>query len=96
MNVSKWLTGLLRELSVEPAEAPCVYGDNQSAQALSKNDIKSERTKHIDIKYHFVQDEISSGKLRLEWIPTEEQVADILTKALGGPAHKELRDKLIV
>ena len=75
---------------------PLIYGDNQSTQELSKNDVKSERTKHIDIKYHYIHDEVSSGRVQLEWIPTTEQLADILTKPLGGPQHKELRDHLLV
>ena len=58
INETKWLSGLLQELGLSRAEAPLIYGDNQSAQELSKNDIKSERTKHIDIKYHFIHDEV--------------------------------------
>jgi hypothetical protein len=96
INETKWLSGLLDELGLGPNEAPLIYGDNQSAQELSKNDVKSERTKHIDIKYHYIHDEVNSGRVELEWIPTTEQLADILTKALGGPQHKELRDQLLV
>ena len=54
INEIKWLSGLLGELGVASAQAPVLYGDNQSTQELSKNGVKSERTKHIDIKYHFV------------------------------------------
>jgi hypothetical protein len=90
INEIKWLRGLLSEIGLSPVSVPVLYGDNQSTQELSKNGVKSERTKHIDIKYHFVTDEVSSGKVRLQWIPTTQQLADILTKALGRPQHKAL------
>ena len=54
INEVKWLSDLLREIGLEVASAPVVYGDNQSAQALSKNGIRSERTKHIAVKYAYI------------------------------------------
>jgi hypothetical protein len=96
INEAKWLEGLLSEIGLEAAAAPLILGDNQGTQKISTNDIKSERTKHIDIKYHYVQDEIKNERIQLKWIPTKEQLADILTKALGGPQHKELRSQLLV
>ena len=98
INETKWLSGLLDELELRTTEAPrvLILGDNQSAQELSKHGVKSERTKHIDIKYHFIQDEVSSGRVQLKWIRTTEQRADILTKALGGPQHQTLRAQLLV
>lgn len=72
-----------------------MYGDNQSAQALSKNGIKSERTKHIAVKYAFIHDEVESGRVQLRWVPTGEQLADVLTKALPRVQHESLREKLM-
>ena len=95
INETKWLGGLLSELGIVTAHAPIVYGDNQSTQELSKNGIKSERTKHIDIKYHFVTDEVSKGNVLLQWVPTTEQLADVLTKALGRHQHAELSNELM-
>lgn len=94
LNEAKWLCGLLREIGLE-VDTPTVYGDNQSAQALSKNGIKSERTKHIAIKYAFIHDEVTRERVRLQWIPTTEQLADMLTKALVAPLLTELRRKLL-
>jgi hypothetical protein len=95
INEIKWLSGLLGELSMSTASAPVLYGDNQSTQELTKNGVKSERTKHIDIKYHFVTDEVAAGKVRLEWIPTTKQLADVLTKALGTQQHSVLSKELM-
>lgn len=98
INEIKWLRGLLGEIHMSAADdpAPILYGDNQSTQELTRSGIKSERTKHIDIKYHFVTDEVSSGQVRLQWIPTAQQLADVLTKALGIQQHRMLCDKLMV
>ena len=96
INEIKWLRGLLDELSLADARSPILFGDNQSAQSLSKNGIKSERTKHIDIKYHFVTDEVARGNVQLQWIPTTEQLADVLTKALGAQQHTALIAQLMV
>jgi hypothetical protein len=95
INEAKWLSGLLKEIGLEPSGAPTIYGDNQSAIALSKNGIKSERTKHVAIKYAFIHDEVSKERVKLQWIPTTEQLADILTKSLARPVHEALRDQLM-
>jgi len=98
INETKWLTGLLTEIgmiSAKNVKPPTIYGDNQSAQALSKNGIKSERTKHIAIKYAFIHDEVERGRVQLQWIPTTEQLADVLTKALPRPQHEKLCSQLM-
>ena len=76
--------------------AVILRGDNQSAIAVCKNGIKSERTKHIDIKYHFITDRIKNGELQLEWIPTDAQLADIFTKALGKQVFVRLREQIMI
>jgi hypothetical protein len=95
INESKWLTGLLKEIGLKQSSAPLIYGDNQSTQALSKNGIKSERTKHVAIKYAFIHDEVSKERVKLKWIPTTEQLADILTKSLPRSLHQHLRDQVM-
>ena len=90
-----WLRDMLKELGLHVKTGSTVYGDNQSAIAVSKNGIKGERTKHIDIKYHFITETVESGAVRLQWIATTEQQADIFTKALARPAFEHLRAKLM-
>ncbi len=51
---------------------------------LAKNPVHHQRSKHIDIKYHFIRSEIQEGQVNLEYIPSEENVADVFTK----PASK--------
>lgn len=95
INETKWLHGLLGEIGLGMTSAPVIYGDNQSTQALSKNGIKSERTKHVAIKYAFIHDEVSNGRVRLQWVPSAEQLADILTKPLARTLHERLRKQLM-
>jgi len=90
-----WLRGLLAELGLHAQTGSTVYGDNQSAIAVSHNGIKGERTKHVDIKYHFVTETVERGDVKLKWIPTTEQLADIFTKALHGPLFEHFRKQLM-
>ena len=56
--------------------------DNTSAINISKNPIQNSRTKHIDIKHHFIRDHVLKGDIELEFVSTSEQLADILTNSL--------------
>ena len=59
-----------------------VYCDNSSAIDISKNPIQHFKTKHIDIRYHFIRDLVERKIVALEYIPAERQNADIFTKPL--------------
>jgi hypothetical protein len=96
INEIKWLHGLLKELGVSVPSTPILLGDNQSTQELSKNGVKSERTKHIDIKYHFITDEVSQGNVRLQWVSTKKQLADVLTKALPQVVHEQMCSQVMI
>ena len=65
-------------------ECVCLHVDNQGAIALARNPVGHQRSKHIDIKYHFVRLEIQRGCIQLEYVQSEHNIADIFTK----PANK--------
>lgn len=90
-----WLRGILSELGLHTRTGSTVYGDNQSTIAVSKNGYKGERTKHVDVKYHFVTESVESGKVKLQWVASSDQQADILTKALPAPQFLKLRAQLM-
>ncbi|CAK9811678.1 Copia protein [Anthophora quadrimaculata] len=71
-----------------------LYCDNQGALKLAENPIFHNRTKHVDIKHHFVRDALRNKLLKLEYISTSEMVADVLTKSLPGPSHRKCTDRL--
>uniref|UniRef100_A0A8D9ARJ7 Copia protein n=2 Tax=Cacopsylla melanoneura TaxID=428564 RepID=A0A8D9ARJ7_9HEMI len=91
-----WLKGILLDLSIEIDHVP-LYEDNQSAIHMAKNRENGKRTKHVDIKYHFIRDEVEKGNVILKYVPTDKQVADMFTKSLSYPVfQKFLKDLGIV
>ena len=85
-----WLLRFLREIGYDISSQNIIYTDNQGAIALAHNPEHHARTKHIDIQYHFVRNCVEDGMTRLEYCPTEDMVADSLTKALGPERHRKL------
>ncbi|XP_031251064.1 secreted RxLR effector protein 161-like [Pistacia vera] len=79
-----WLQGLLSEVKLLEG-AVTVYLDSQSAIHLSKNPIYYERTKHVDVKYHFVRELVDKGVINLKKVSIEDNPPDIGTK-VGSPA----------
>ncbi|GJS46406.1 retrovirus-related pol polyprotein from transposon TNT 1-94 [Tanacetum coccineum] len=67
-----------------------IFCDNTSAIAISNNIVLHSRTKHIDIRYHFIKDHILKGDIKLHFTPTQYQLADIFTKPLDEPTFKRL------
>ena len=78
-----WIKRMLKDLGEEQNGPIKMLEDNQSCIKLATNDKFSNRTKHIDTKYHFVKDLIEEEIIKLEYCPTESMVADMLTKPLG-------------
>ena len=89
-----WLSRLLGELMKDEAMKAKLLVDNQSAITLSKNPVHHNRTKHIDTRYHFVRQCVEEKKIEVEFIRSEDQLADIFTKALGKGKFLEMRDRI--
>ena len=79
----KYLMSFLNEILDQNQTQFSLFCDNQGANALAKNPVNHKRSKHIDIKYHFVRDEVSREKLYLLYVPSCENVADIFTKPVS-------------
>jgi len=92
-----WISQVLSEILMGTMEhsIPILHCDNRAAISISSKDIHHNRTKHIDIRHHFIRDEIQQKKLQIEWISTKEQVADILTKPLGNILFQGFRDLIV-
>jgi hypothetical protein len=71
-----------------------LFIDNMSAIALAKNPVHHDRSKHIDIKFHFIREIMEAGQVEISHVGTQDQLADLLTKALGRVRFIELRQKL--
>ena len=77
-----WLRNLLCELKLQQNEATEIRVDNKSAIELAKNPVHHERSKHIDVRFHFIREHVKKGKVRLSHVASRDQVADIFTKPL--------------
>ncbi|XP_042983134.1 secreted RxLR effector protein 161-like [Carya illinoinensis] len=76
-----WLNGISHELGIFKGNIT-IHCDNQSSIHLAKNQVFHERSKHIDVRLHFVRDVIESREVRVEKIPKEENPSDMMTKSL--------------
>lgn len=75
-------------------ETITIHEDNQAAIALSKNPQFHDRTKHIQVKYHWIREKVANGTFKLTYISTKHQLADLLTKALQGFVLRPLYRRL--
>lgn len=85
------MRGLLEKISGQKIGPVILHVDNKSAIELMKNPVLHGRSKHIDVRFHFIRECIESGKLIVKHVVTLEQRADILTKALGRVKFEEMR-----
>ncbi|KAJ8632544.1 hypothetical protein MRB53_025880 [Persea americana] len=89
-----WVTSLLNELGILLKTQPVLYCDNMGAKSLSANPVFHSRMKHIALAFHFVREQVQSGSLRVSFVSTEDQLADVLTKPLLRKRFHTLIDKL--
>ncbi|KAH9762149.1 retrovirus-related pol polyprotein from transposon RE2 [Citrus sinensis] len=93
---TSWLESLFSELNIVKLPTPVLWCDNQSAGELAKNHVFHSRSKHIELDIHYIRDKVLQKQLEVRYIPLDEQVADILTKALSLPKFSYFRFKLNV
>ncbi|KAE9275735.1 hypothetical protein PR003_g29252 [Phytophthora rubi] len=85
-----WMRRLLKDIGAEQVGATVIYEDNQGAMALAKNVGYQARTKHIDIRYHFIREKVVSNEVELEYMDTKNQLADFMTKGLSSKTLRYL------
>lgn len=90
-----WLHHLLEELGQKQLLPTPIFEDNQSCIHLAKNPIHHQRTKHIDIQYHFIREHIALKDLELCYIHTSDMLANLLTKATSKETHQRLVGRLV-
>ena len=87
----QWLRALLGELRQEQAKPVVLYNDNKGTTQLVKNGGSlHQRSKHIDIRHHYIRELVADGTVEVTWIPTGEMLADLLTKPLSARIHGHL------
>jgi len=90
----QWLVYLLQDLKVPFEQPSLLYCDNDSARYIATNPVFHERTKHIEIDYHIVRENLKKGLIHLLPISTTEQLTYIYTKALGPQSFQNICFKL--
>jgi hypothetical protein len=92
----KWIRKILTELEY-PIDGPLIiFEDNQGCVSYGKRRLNQSSMKHIDLKYHFLREEIANLTLELQRVPSADNIADVFTKALAKPTFQKFRDGLNV
>ncbi|XP_062550086.1 uncharacterized protein LOC134214792 [Armigeres subalbatus] len=89
-----WLRRLLEDLGETPTQPTLVMEDNQGCISFATSERCSKRSKHIETKRHFVKDLCANGVVRLNYCPTENMDADVLTKPVGPVKHQYFARRL--
>jgi hypothetical protein len=89
-----WLQKLLTGLFDLELEATMILCDNQSCIKMTENPVFHDKSKHIEIQYHYIHDMVQRGAIKLQYLSMDEQVVDVLTKPLSHVKFEQFRDKL--
>ncbi|KAJ9541629.1 hypothetical protein OSB04_028135 [Centaurea solstitialis] len=88
-----WLRNQLQDYDIQLSKIP-IYCDNTSAIAIANNPVLHSKTKHIEVRYHFIRDHVMNGDIELHFVPTEYQLADLFTKPLDVTRFNMLLSEL--
>ena len=91
----KYLRYLLKELGIPQNKPTILYEDNEACIAMTKNKMVTGRSKHIELKQHYVREQVGLNNIELQYISTKLQRADLLTKNLPRPTFESLRQQLM-
>ena len=89
-----WLRSLLTEVGFPPSSAMNLFCDNKAAIDISHNPIQHDRTKHVEVDRHFIKQNLEEKIIQFPFVKSEDQLADILTKAVSSRNFYDSLDKL--
>ncbi|XP_057248849.1 uncharacterized mitochondrial protein AtMg00810-like [Beta vulgaris subsp. vulgaris] len=89
-----WIKQLLKDLGLKNLNTTPIFCDNQAALAIASNPVHHEKTKHVGIDCHFIRDQVGSGGVLPTYVPSAQQLADVLAKILTTEQHQTLLFKL--
>ncbi|KAL8138048.1 hypothetical protein V2J09_004049 [Rumex salicifolius] len=89
-----WLKSIMETLQGKRISEVVLKIDNKSTIALAKNPVFHDRSKHIDTKFHFIRDCVKQGKIKVDYVSTNDQLGDLMTKPLARQRFSELRQKI--
>ena len=91
-----YLRNVLSSLNCEQLQPTVMFEDSESCIQLSKQPLRKNRLKHVELRYHFIRDAIKKHHVQFQWISSKEQPADLLTKPLGRVKFNKFRNSLLV
>ena len=89
-----WIKNLLQELKISPTLPMKLYYDNKAACDITHNPVQHDRTKHVEIDRHFIKEQLEAKVIEVPHVRSQDQLADILTKAVSGKIFHQVLDKL--
>ena len=89
-----WVSKLMTELGFLQLQACPLFCDNKAAVSISENSVQHDKTKHVEVDRHFIKEKLKAGIIALPFVRSEDQLADILTKAVAGRIFCEVLSKL--
>jgi hypothetical protein len=75
-------------------EANCIWCDNQICLKLTENPVFHDKSKHIEIKYHYIRDMVQRGVVKLQYVAIDEKIFDVLTKPVSRVKFVYFKDKI--
>ena len=91
-----WIRKLLTEIGYPPTQSSKIMCDNEAAIQISENPVQHDRTKHVEVDRHFIKEKLETGIIELPFVRSEDQLADILTKAVNGKIFNHCLGKLSI
>ncbi|CAL2276208.1 unnamed protein product [Prunus armeniaca] len=89
-----WLRKLLTELGYKPTSTMNLFCDNKAAIAIAQNPVQHDRTKHVEVDRHFIKQKLEAKVFQFPFVKSEDQLVDILTKAISSKAFHNSLDQL--
>ena len=91
-----WLRKLLTDLFDYEMDSTVIHCDNQSCLKLSENLVFHDKSKHIEIKYHYIRDMVQRKAVHVQYLSTHEQVVDVFTKPLARTKFEYFHERLVL
>ena len=90
----RWMYAAMREIGMEVPNLALLMGDNTGLIAIAENKRNHNRVKHIDVRHHFIRSEVEEGRIKINYVASNDNLADLFTKSLPQAQHYKLCAKL--
>jgi hypothetical protein len=89
-----WIRNLMLDLQIKPVNPMKLYCDNKAACDIAHNPVQHDRTKHVEVDRHFIKEKLEEKLIEVPHVRSQDQLADVLTKALSNQVFNDCLNKL--